>query len=308
LATWRSDFSKLERYRFFAEKAILPKTEKGRFFLFARATFTIAFLGRQDARNCVKVVLTPCKGVSFSIRKIVFSAEKEVFFHVLKNRFFRLPSRSKLCQGCSVALKKRPLSGSEKTPFLLKKRILSGSEKLLFQVAMSLEIAWRLFWRPEKASLFRFGKFAFWAEKAISFKFGKIAFSGRQDARNCVRVILAPWKCVPFQVQKITFSAEEDISFRLGKICFSGLQDAWNCVWVVLATWKPCSFRFGKIAFSLKKWYLSCSDKSLFLVGKMLEIVSKLFWLPKKSPLSGSEKSPFLLQKRFLWGSEKSLF
>jgi hypothetical protein len=40
----------------------------------------------------------------------------------------------------------------------------------------------------------------------------------------------------------------------------------------------------------------------------MLEIVSKLFWLPKKSLLSGSEKSPFHLQKRFLSGSEKSLF
>jgi len=52
-----------------------------------------------------------------------------------------------LRQGCSGALKKRPLSGSEKTPFQQKKRFLSGLEN---------------------------------------------AFSGRQDAQNCIKVVVVP--------------------------------------------------------------------------------------------------------------------
>jgi hypothetical protein len=59
-----------------------------------------------------------------------------------------------------------------------------------------------LFWHPQKASPFRFGKNAFSAEKPISLRFGKIAFSGCHVARNCVKVVLAPRESVPFQVWK----------------------------------------------------------------------------------------------------------
>jgi len=76
--------------------------------------------------------------------------------------------------------------------FEQKKGFLSVSKNSLFQVAKTLEIASRLFWRPHKASAFRLGKFAFSADKAISFRFGKIAFSGRQVAPNFVKVVLVP--------------------------------------------------------------------------------------------------------------------
>jgi len=62
---------------------------------------------------------------------------KSDYFPISKNLFFSSPRRSKLRQGCSGALKKR---------------YLSGSEKLLFQVAKTLEIASKLFRRPQKVS------------------------------------------------------------------------------------------------------------------------------------------------------------
>ena len=79
-----------------------------------------------------------------------------------------------------------------KIAFSPQNRFLSGSEKSLFQVAKTLEIASRLYWRPQKASLFRFGKIASLREKVICFTFEKIPFSGRQNARNSIRVVLAP--------------------------------------------------------------------------------------------------------------------
>ena len=204
-----------------------------------------AFSGSQHARNSVKVVLAPSKSVPFQVRKNRLFRWKSGFFQVRKNRFHRSPSRSKLrqscstapfqiriirlfswysdffqvwknhffkfprCsklrQGCSDALKRRPLSDLKNRLFSWKRLFLSGSEKSLFQVAMLIEIAKRL-WRPDKVSLFRFGKIAFSAEKAISIKFGKIASSGCQDARNCVRVVLSPWKPCFFRLGKIALS------------------------------------------------------------------------------------------------------
>jgi len=75
-----------------------------------------------------------------------------------------------------LAPRESVFSGSEKSPFQPKKQFLSSLEKSLLQVAKTLEIASGLFWRPEKASPFRFGK---------------ITFSVRQDARNYVTVVLA---------------------------------------------------------------------------------------------------------------------
>ena len=164
----------------------------------------ITFSGRQDGRNGVRIVLAPWKPCSIGLGKIGFWTEKNDFFQIRKIRFFWSPRRSKMRQGCSGALKKRPLSGSEKPPFQLTKQFLSGSEKLLFQVAKTLEISSRLFWRPKNASPFWLGKIAFSAEKTISFRFRKIAFSGLQDARNCVTVVLSPWKPF-FQVRKNRF-------------------------------------------------------------------------------------------------------
>ena len=134
----------------------------------------IAFSGRQDARNCVNVVLTPCKSVAFQIRENRLFRWKTYFFQVWKN-VFQVAKTLELCQGCSGALKKRYLSGSE--------------NRLL---------CW----------------------KTITFRSLKISFSVHQDARNCVKVVLAPWKGVPFPIRKIAFSAEKAFSFTFGKITF----------------------------------------------------------------------------------------
>ena len=224
----------------------------------------IAFSGRQDARNCVRIVLAPWKPCSIGLRKTAFWTEKSDLFQIRKIRFFSSPRRSKLRQGCSGALIKLPLSGWENSPFQLTKRFLSGSEKLLFLVAKSLKIS-RLFWRPKNASHFRLGKIVFSAEKAISFRFGKIAFSGRQDAGNCVTVVLAPWKPCSFRLRKIAFWADKSDFFRFGKFAFSGRQDARNWVKVVLAPSKTFSFQIRKNRFlSWKKLFLSGSENSLF--------------------------------------------
>ena len=138
----------------------------------------------------MKVVLAPRESDPFQYRKNRLFRRKSDILQVWKNRFFRSPRRTKLRQSCSGALKKRPLL---------------GSEKLLFRFVKTLEIVSRLFWRPYNTSPFRFGKIAFSDEKAISFRFGKIAFSGRQDARNCVTVVLAPSKPCSFRLGKIAF-------------------------------------------------------------------------------------------------------
>ena len=173
---------------------------------------------------------------------------------------------------------------------------------------MSLEIAWRLFWRPEKASLFSFGKIAFSTEKAITFKLGKIASSGRQDARNCVRMFWRREKACPFRFGKSLFELKKAISFRFGKIAFSGRQAPRNCVNIVLAPCKSVPFQIRIIR--LFSWY---SD--FYQVRKI-----RFFRSPKRSnlrqgcsdalkrrPLSDS-KNRLFSWKSCLSGSEISLF
>jgi hypothetical protein len=82
----------------------------------------------------------------------------------------------KLREGCSSAQRKRPFSGSEKSPFQLKKRFLSSLEKSLLQVAKTLEIASGLFWLPIKASPFRFKKSSFQLKKLFLSGSEKLLF------------------------------------------------------------------------------------------------------------------------------------
>ena len=219
---------------FSAEKAISSKFGK------------IVSWGLQDARNCVRVVLAPWKSAPFEVRKNYLFGSlrrskwrqgcsgalkmrplsgseksllqlKNYFFQVRKNSFFRSPRRYKLRQGSSSALKTLLFQTRRNRSLSWKKRFLSDSENSCFQVAKTHEIASRLFWHPQKASPFRFGKIAFTAEKTISFRsgivtfpaeivnsirFGKIAFSGLTHARNCIKVDLVPRKSTPFQVWK----------------------------------------------------------------------------------------------------------
>ena len=93
---------------------------------------------------------------------------------------------------------------------------------MLFYVAKTPDIASRLFWRPKKASPFRFGKIAFSAEKANSFRFGKIAFSGRQDARNCQGCCGTVKKLVLLDSESRLRAEKKTISIRFGKFGFSG--------------------------------------------------------------------------------------
>jgi len=125
-------------------------------------------------------------------------------------------------------------------------QLLSGFEKSLFQVAKTLAIASRLFWRPEKASLFRFEKSPFQPKKALCFWFGKPAFWTEKSDFFQIRKIRFFWsprrsklrqgcsdalKRRPFPIRKIAFSAKKSfLSFRFEKIAFSGRQDARNCV------------------------------------------------------------------------------
>jgi len=87
---------------------------------------------------------------AFSVSEKSPFQPKSDIFQVWKNRFFRSPRRSKLRQGCSGAQKKLPLL---------------GSEKLLVRFVKTLEMASWLFWRPENATPFRFGKITFSAAK-----------------------------------------------------------------------------------------------------------------------------------------------
>jgi hypothetical protein len=96
----------------------------------------------------------------------------------------------------------RPLSGSEKSPFQLKKIFLSGSENSFFRSNTRTKLrqgcSGAIKNRP-----FQVRNNRLFTAKSNSFRFGKTAFSGRQDARNNFKVVLAPSKSVPFKVRKI---------------------------------------------------------------------------------------------------------
>ena len=154
----------------------------------------------------------------------------------------------------------------------------------------------RLFWRLEKASPFRLGKIAFSAEKAISTGSEKIPFSGRQDARNCVRVFLAPREIALFRFRNIAFSAQKANSFSFGKSAFSGRQDARNCVRVVLAPWKSFSFQIRKVSFWAEKSYFFQVRKNRFLRSpERSKLRQRCSSALQKRPLSDSDNSPFQL-------------
>ena len=123
-------------------------------------------------------------------------------------------------------------------------------------------------------------KIAFWAEKAITFRFRKIAFSGRQDARNCVKVVLTPWKGFPFPIRKIAFSAKKSSLFLVRKTRF----------------------------LNRKKRFLSDSKNSLFLIAKTLEIASRLFWRLEKASLSDSKNRLFSQKKLSFFQVRKNCF
>ena len=122
-------------------------------------------------------------------------------------------------------------------------------------------------------SSFRFGKIAFLAEKAISFRFGKIAFSGRQVARNCMKVVLAPRESVPFQDRKNCLFRRKIWKNRFFR---SPRRSKLR---------QGCSGAVKKLVLSdsesrflrRKKRFLSGSEKSLSQVVKPLEIASTLF-------------------------------
>ena len=152
------------------------------------------------------------KSVPFQVRKNCLFSTKSDFFQVWKYHISSWNSDSiwfgKIAfSGLTHARKSVPFQVRNnrlftsksiffrfgKNAFKLKSDFFQVRKKSLFLFAKTLEIASALFWRREKASHFRFGKIAFLAEKANSFRFGKIAFSGRQETRNSVRVVLAPW-------------------------------------------------------------------------------------------------------------------
>jgi len=168
---------------------------------------------------------------------------KTDFFQVRKYRFFRSLKRSKLRQRCSDALQKRPLSGSGKSPFQMKNLFISGLEKCFFMSPRHPILRQGCSGALKKRYLSGSeNRLLCW--KTITFRSLKISFSVHQDARNCVKVVLALWKGVPFPIRKIAFSAEKAFSFTFGKIAFSGRQDARNCIKVVLAPSKSVPFRF----------------------------------------------------------------
>ena len=194
----------------------------------------------------MKVVLAPWKCVPYQVQNITFSAEN--LFQVRKNWFFRSPRRWILRQDCSSALKTL-FYRTQKNRFLIrKKRFLSDSENSLFQVAKTLEIASWLFWRPQKASPFRFGKIAFSAYKVIFSGSEKLLFQVK-SLQILSRLFWRPTYASRFRFGKIAFSAEKGISFRFGKIAFSGRQDARNCVTVVLSPRKTLLFQIQKNRF-----------------------------------------------------------
>ena len=93
------------------------------------------------------------------------------------------------------------------------------------------------------------------------FRFGKIAFPGRQDGRNCVRIVLAPWTPCSIGLEKSLFEQNIVISLRFRKFAFSGRQDARNCVKVVLAPSKS-------VPFLVRKNRLSSWQSDFFQVRK----------------------------------------
>ena len=226
------------------EKASPFRFEKSPFQLKKAVSFRfgkIAFSGRHVGRNCEKVV-APRQSVPFQVRKNRLFSWKSDFYQVWKNRFFRLPRRSKLRQGCSVALK-----------------------TLLFQTR----------------------KNRFELKKAISFRFGKCAFSGRQDARNSVKVVLAPSKSVPFHVRKNRLFSWKSDFFQVRKNRFFRSPRCWKLFQSCSGSLKKSPFRFGKIAFLPASDFFQVRKNRFFQVAKTLEIASRLFWRPHKvSPFS----------------------
>ena len=108
----------------------------------------IHFFRSQSTRNCVKVVLVPWKSVFFQFRKNRLLSWKSDYYMVSKNRFFRWPRRSKLRQGCSDALIRRPHSVS-------KNRLFSW-KSCFFQVRKNRLLSWKSdFFQVRKNRVFR---------------------------------------------------------------------------------------------------------------------------------------------------------
>jgi hypothetical protein len=144
-----------------------------------------------------------------------------------------------------------------------------------------------LFWRT-KNDPFQVRKNRLFSRKGDFFQVRKkIPFSGRQDARNSIRVVLAPRESVLFQVWKNRLFTSISICLRFGKIAFSRRQDARKSFEVVLAPSKSVPFQVRKNRLlNGKSDIFHVRKKSLFQVAKTLEIASGLFRHPvKASPL-----------------------